>query len=357
MIFCDWFAASQVYPSGGLPVVSGGRVIACDTAMSKIDWDLQKPFRHEGSHDTRLQVKCDGYRVSFSGNVSRFNRPDNLFGYSLDETKQIVNGILESLGLPPFTAGTWEAYEGKKRDGSPKLSLEYTGANISQIHMTENFSSGNGDDMTKFLWWLESQKFARANSSSYSGETYYIGETSKYARRKIYAKSLEIDKRLKKLIRKKGRPETNTILYLQRLAAWCSRVGILRHEVEFKTRYLTQNNLRGYHECTQAGVLPHYEKYRSQITMRCDHYTEISTLSARLQGAYYAYMAGQDLRSMYSTSAFYRIRSDLLPTGIDIKVPRNEQALSVKPRFIDLKPADMPDFYRLPAVADLLKAA
>ena len=64
-----------------------------------------KKERIEGSHETAVFIRCDGETVWFDGNVSKFGRPDNVFGYTFSQCLQIINGILSRYGLPPFTEG------------------------------------------------------------------------------------------------------------------------------------------------------------------------------------------------------------------------------------------------------------
>ncbi|PMW84248.1 DNA replication protein, partial [Pseudomonas sp. GW460-E13] len=80
-----------------------------------MEWKTTKRVEFKGSHETTVNVKCDGHRVEFSGNVSRFCRPDNLFGFDLWECLGRVNSILNAYGLPPFTPG--KRIELTRRDG------------------------------------------------------------------------------------------------------------------------------------------------------------------------------------------------------------------------------------------------
>ena len=59
----------------------------------------------EGSHETRVFIRCDGGTVYFEGNVSRFGRPDNVSGYSFIGCIQKTNNLIVQYGLPAFTEG------------------------------------------------------------------------------------------------------------------------------------------------------------------------------------------------------------------------------------------------------------
>lgn len=55
----------------------------------------------EGSHSTKLTVRCDGSRVKITGNASRFHRIDNLFGLeTIDDCINVYNQVLASFDLP-----------------------------------------------------------------------------------------------------------------------------------------------------------------------------------------------------------------------------------------------------------------
>jgi II/X family phage/plasmid replication protein len=52
------------------------------------------------------------------------------------------------------------------------------------------------------------------------------------------------------------------------------------------------------------------------------------------------------MRECMSKSAFYRLRRDLLRVGIDISADLNVSALRFAIETIQLKPTEMPDWYR-----------
>lgn len=97
-----------------------------------------------GSYDSLYVIRCDGAKVEFEGNVGRFCRPDNLFNLDFDATIQKVNEILATYGLPPFSAGEpYEKSQPSAHDIKHGLLIDWTGATVSEVHITQNFITGS----------------------------------------------------------------------------------------------------------------------------------------------------------------------------------------------------------------------
>lgn len=77
-----------------------------------------------------VEVRCDGHQVEFSGNISRYGRQDNLFGFTFADSIERINELLKSLGLPPFTAGKLYKFADS--------GWTWTGARVSRIDITCN---------------------------------------------------------------------------------------------------------------------------------------------------------------------------------------------------------------------------
>lgn len=145
--------------------------------------------------------------------------------------------------------------------------------------------------------------------------------------------------------------------YLRDIIEWCKSVGLVRHELSLKSQYLRKSNLfdlRLWGEAMCETVLDAYSPHK-----RLGFSTGISNIrdeliaegvparrAAKAQREVYAYFGGENLKACMSSSAFYRLRSDLLLVGIDICAPLNVSALSVRVRPIDLVSVSAPEFYR-----------
>ncbi len=154
-MFVDWVSVSQ-YHGGDLPEIVGS------LNFKNLDEDAPiesaGPRQYRGSHDSSLQVKAHNGWVRVSGNPSRWNRPDNLFGYDLDECMAVINDHLSTLGLPPFTVGVPVSPDRNERRASVGLAsidgetvdgmgegepIAWSGAAFSRIDLCQNFAAGS----------------------------------------------------------------------------------------------------------------------------------------------------------------------------------------------------------------------
>src|SRR5215217_4285247 len=99
-VFCDWISAYQVHPEG-VPTVNDGHVFSVDQD-GEVKWDVPSKLVHRGSHDTSIRIRSDGFRVTIDGNIGRFDRADNLFGYSVLDCIKLANHALAKFDLPPL---------------------------------------------------------------------------------------------------------------------------------------------------------------------------------------------------------------------------------------------------------------
>lgn len=358
---CDWFAVSQVHMDGEVGRVCDGVVTCYDPETGDIEWETHKYYKHTGSFDTSIRVRSDGNRVELSGNVGRYGRMDNVFGYSVDHCKEIANGIMRSLQLPEFNAGKPFVVDVKNQYGEFEQRAGHTGAVISQIHLTRNFSTGSDENKKDYLYWLTTQKCSNTETTHYGRETVYFGERSKYQRTKCYCKSKALKSEQRRL-NAKGTMTPQDIErrnYLEQLIDWTNNQGLVRLETELKSRYLTQLGINHWTNCNNESMNIHYEKAQKKVMGSCTSYVDLEDLSARAQDLYYSYLAGVNLqeRHNWSTATFYRYRKELKAVGIDICRPVDVEAHKVRPRLIELTPAVQPEFYKLPEPAELLKAA
>ena len=134
------------------------------------------------------------------------------------------------------------------------------------------------------------------------------------------------------------------------LIGWCHYKGIVRYEVNFKQRFLTQNNLTDWHVCNTKNIREFYKTERKQVVRRIEVDTTLDKLTLRAKGIYHAYLAGEDFSNL-PKSTFYRFRRELLGVGIDISMPPPVIPFKGKFEVIQMKPAAQPEFYNLPKVA------
>ena len=332
--FIDWLSVSQVHPSGGLPLVDAGTVIASDTDGVMV-WKTSRAVEHEGSFDTSINVKCDGERVTLSGNLSRFGRRDNLFGFDFAECMRRANEVLAHHGLPPFSAGS--RVELAKKRGKD-VEYAWTGARVSRIDLTANYCAGSADDAHAFMQWLGSQHAHRQEGQRLGqGETVAFGAGSRRSYWKAYLKALELKRH------EGADPE---------VIAWCDAVGLVRFEGTLRSNLLTEVGaayLGDYERGHAMGQLIRIFEERSSVLGRATAASDdMDALPRHLRATARDYMAGMDLTAAMSRASFYRHRSALLPYGIDIAV-RNVRPFTPRVRVIELAQAVPPSWYQLAA--------
>ncbi len=326
--FIDWLSLNQSH-SHELPEINAGVVCGMDV-HGEIIWRTTRPSVIEGSYETSVQVRCDGHTVSFSGNVSRFGRTDNLFGFDLNACINRVNGILARLGLPPFSMGQ-KFYRHVKTASGTFLKAAWTGCKVTRIDMTANFETGSLSNARAYLEWLASQQgSARVKVGTHGdGETVDWGRGSRRIYGKAYLKSDEL--------RKHNGP--------QQLIDHCESVGLVRFELTVKATQLHAMgcNYLGGLDMNQLELL--FEERKAVLTRAHHSHDDLEQLPKTLRGTARDYYAGDDVRSRMSLATFKRHRKGLLGHGIDIAVKRNVINFKPRVRVIEVRAATAPSWY------------
>lgn len=330
--FIDWLTITQNHPEGGLPQVDCGAVWATDE-QGDVKWRTVRRVVHEGSFETSVSVRCDGFRVELSGNVGRFGRPDNVFGFGLVECLRKANEVLSHYGLPPFTSGR-QWHRVTKRG----IQSEWTGARISRIDLTSNFEAGSADNATATLRALAQQhKSKQRGRTSGEGETVDWGRGSRRQYWKAYNKANEL----------KVHGCTD-----ERLIEHCREVGLVRFEGTVRSNALTDLGaafLGDYERGWGMAQLIRLFAEASEVLQRAEKTTDdLDELPRPLRATARDYLAGMDMRLVLKRRTFYLHRKSLLPYGLDIAMT-NLAPFKPRVQVITLKPAARPDWYRLAA--------
>lgn len=330
--FVDWLTMRQSHEFE-LPLINAGVVCGIDT-HGEIEWQTQRASKIEGSFETSVQIRCDGHTVMFSGNVSRFGRTNNLFGFSFSDCLRRINNVLARFGLPPFSMGK-KFYRLHKSSvtGSVTPSAAWTGATISRIDLTANYETGSLSNARAYLEWLATQQGnARLKvGTRVDGETVDWGRGSRRIYSKIYIKSPEL--------RKHDGPTD--------LIEHCENVGLVRFEVTAKATQLIAmgcNYLGGFdmHKITEL-----FNERAAVLTRATHTHDDLESLPNQFRRTARDYLAGDDLGKRLSVSTFRRHRLALLPYGMDISVARNVVNFLPRIRVIELKTASIPQWYQL----------
>lgn len=337
MVFCDWLSIYQVHFEG-VPLVNDGHVFSVDQE-GVVQWDVPSKLVHRGSHDTSIRIRSDGHRVTLEGNIGRFDRADNLFGYTVAECVQLANRLLATYGLPPFTdAPPMQMVRKGGEDGG----YQAVGSVITRVDLTCNWSTGSAGNVEQFIRYLQGFKSGRQEPRSYKTTGVAWGEGSKYWYAKVYDKAGEYLRQIGK------KAKTHDAVLLD----FMLNQGIARHEIELKSRYLKQHNLWRMSQWGKGMEERIYSLFNDVITgaTHVDSFLEIPGRAGELA---VAWRDGADLKKRLSTATYYRYRKELLKYNIDIAVPSNVTRLDsrVKVDVITLSPAAVPSWYQLPKVA------
>lgn len=333
-VFIDWITVQQTHPEGGLPSVNHGHVFSVDED-GHIEWQVDRAFEAEGSHDSRIKIQCDGYTVRLSGNIGRFHRRDNIFGFDLDEVMAKANRLLAELKLPPFTKGEHFL------NAASKFS-KFTGAHFTRLDLTGNFFLGGPENVAPFMAHLAAQSVSRMRTGSFpDGYTVDYGRGSKSWYAKAYAKFHQLTSRQQR----KRQPLPDVLDFVE-------AVGMVRFEVTLKSRFLTQNGLR-YWGAVDMGKLVRVFYEKSEVIRREKAAYEtfdqmFEGLPAELLCTALAWKVGKNLPAMMKRATYYRHRKRLLAEhGIDISQPCKvvELATRIKVKEIAVMPMVAPDWY------------
>jgi len=337
-IFCDFLTCSQYHEQEHAPVF--GRL---STSIDE-NGEVSPPFHHpktlSGEFGSSVQISSDGHLVTFDGNPSRWNRPDNVHGLPLDEAKRVVNQILLANGLPPFHGVNLKF---RQTDENRNHLAVTDGAVFSRIDMTTNVITGSPSNLHAFLQYQKTQTFPRLEQRIYGNNTYH-GKDSDSRQFLIYDKGLDVKN---KLLSKSEDPE-----YLQSILNFLHSNGVARLEMSYK-RFLRKRNRRFWNLATSANLNAQFTKDFKLMAkdIETPDYGDMPTECLKTLGLY---MMGMNPKEVLSPKTYYKHKKILKSYGYDIANP-NIHLLQGKVKIITLKPCELPDWYRH-ADTSLLKA-
>lgn len=347
---CDWITVSQEHGRSCRQLIDV--VVTASDNEGVVQWKSERGFVHEGSHSSKVLIKSNGLgRISLSGNIGRLNRPDNVFGYSLDDCKKLANELLENLDLPPFAGGEVVKTHGHRR--GPDGTARRMGATVSRVDICENFALGSEKNRSDYLYWLTSQKLTKSDLSNYGTETVYFGKKSSYVTLKVYDKVIELQRAVRKLLKKPLEDDVSLwrLEYLQDLLQFVSERGLVRCEAEFGRKFLHSHGLTGWDQLSTETIRPYWLEYRGKTMDRTVELSAVADLPSASRGVYHAYVAGENVRAGMSKTSFYRHRNIILMLGVDIARPLNVRALNIKPKVVEVRESVSPQGYYLPYVS------
>jgi II/X family phage/plasmid replication protein len=334
----DWISA--VIPCTHFAPVHGGAFISVNAA-GEVEFTTRKRVVVRGSFDAGLQLRTYMHaveplsHVEISGNPAKFFQGHNLWGSS--DLVGLVAATMErlssysDLGLIPSREDRAGWYEGIFR--------------LTRVDVTESFHLGSRADV---LCWLRAAEQSahlshRGRGQLVKGSTLYFGKNSRRWSLKLYSKGQEIQAKAHGQDAILGLPSAvewanRTLraelvlrsMELQRLGLASGDAWLIQEQVPFEASALLTDRLGGLTMTTKT-TLPDEVLFDLTVAQRT---------------AYLAWRAGNDLRAIMSNGSFYRLRSKLLPFGVDVAFVQPKEASNVIPlvRVLEAVPARVPDW-------------
>lgn len=329
--FCDFMTIYQTHPQK-LPLFTAG--FRYDTNEDgELTFKKGKPKRHEGSFDTTINITCDGHTVYLSGNIGRFGRPDNLFGYSVEECIELASDLVQSLGYPRFTGGSQSSLVAA-RNSQLETVHQYTGARIARLDLTCNYIVKTSV-INKIIRAWSSRKL---NRQEFSTELDAHGVTFNYGSKRWNFKAYDAT------FDKKIHPENNPEL------------SYLRLEKKIATKYLIDKGLekvtawQGTSKMSNIIDYIEFHKTANQLIHACQATQSpaemLEGMTNKLRSYAKNYFDGHDLSQDLSRATFYRVKKQLMEYGIDISRPIDITRMPVQFEVIQISPSSMPLEFR-----------
>jgi len=361
--FIDRLDVHQDFEPNSVPVVGEKMLDVSNLATG--EWEKSSPTSLVLTSDaTSILLRCDGTRVSISGNPSHWGRIDNLYGFqTIEEAMGVYNSILEQFNLPPFKR--CERHWFRQGEDGKHAGVVVDGAVITRIDWTRNLSVGRNNEQ-HFIRALSTMTVGRGRKPYLyqDGNTTDWGRGSTWRYVKIYNKTFDLERNRRRKL-KNATPEAEA--YYDRLIDYCRTCGIVREEHEFKRQFLAKNNMRFwgwfdeerfYEYLTDIEEIMHRLDIEAfDYVMVADQLLEREIVKTRqaanaTQNYALAWLHGNNFER---NSQFYVHRRRLLKLGIDIGVrfdasrTPNPQIKFVRP--VNVSVAEPPPWYQLPAAA------
>lgn len=330
-VMIDWLSVSVTY-AVPIPTIESSIVVKYDPETGEIDFKTHCFQPHKGSYESTINIRSDGINLSISGNPSKYNKIDNVFGLTtLEQCISLYNLILRFYGVPELPLNT----------------------RITRIDVTSNYAVGRGNE-TEYLRMLSSTNFRGETGLIYpNGLTVEWFRGSKRHYLKAYAKAQELKRHIKKSILTHDEQ-----YYMQHLIAQSEALGLIRIEYELKSRTLRDKKINTIETFNMNKVINlfdsknPYKQSTKQVTKQskeiyndCINIGYSKSLAQKLQLYYDSWLQGRDMKQFLSTSTFYRVSSQLLQIGVDVRKPVDVSHLKYELKTLESYPLHPSDEY------------
>lgn len=305
--FIDWMSFRVPYDMAGRAPIQDGQIDFITPGGSR-EFSVVKSRSVHGSFEHSVQVRSSGDELQISGNPTKWLQGHNLFG-CCDGSKLLVEfmcSVCLALELPVSAQDEIDWREGR--------------AKLSRIDVTEMYRLPAGS----VPGWIQAAEHSVAGGrqkfrgvGSVGSGSLYIGENSKRLTTVLYDKCSELAVRghgLSILL-----PEADRVKLLE------YSQDTLRVEVRMRSSELEDRGLRSpasWGEIMASELIAERLGRISMLDNALLVEADLADMPRRLLGAYHIWLAGQDMRRVYSRAQFYRLRRSLRDYGIDIGVSR-----------------------------------
>lgn len=326
--FVDWLTIRQ--PNDGrYALVNDGRVIRISPA-GEVVFDTAVSIDVPGSFDSSARLRVTEGFLELVVNPSRFDRAENLFGYSFGDAVSVCNRILDRCGLGPLVevGSRREWNERHKRFVEVPLSFA-----VNRVDMTFNVECGSQGRLEAYLRFLRRQTLPRRKTRVFEGSVIYKQKGSSLT---VYDKGREM--------RAHGLGNGRELV-----ADWCEERGVARVEFRLNREFLKRKDLR--HGVTQERLVEVLKMEVSNLP-RGSKERDLLCLSSSELGTFLMWERGFNPRDHLSQATWYRHRKSILEKiGFDIKA---EPPLKFEAQedLFDTKVLDRPEWYELPDVKE-----
>lgn len=308
---CDWLTLRHDYPvERQVEARNGGKVLKI-SADGELEWEScsWESIRCPSS-DTSIRVKCNGKSLYASANIGRFQRTDNVQGFTVLQCVEKWADVLGNLGFDLHGFGS------RFREDTP---AEW-GTHITRVDLCGNVWTSDYAALSQGVMVRRiGQKLPQLGK--YGPTWGYDAKRSNWHKFKLYDKDAEqAGKR-----RSSGGATT------------------ARFEGQFGSEFLKREGLDKVSGWTKEGedmgkVI--FGRFANQVFREQVDVQRWAELPVRLQHWATCWREGRDIRAELSTSGYYKVRGQLKEYGIDIGTPCNVLALTRHVQVVEVMPLE-----------------